>query len=53
VHERAPDAHVSRVEMLPVGGTLLLAARTCGRADAIPAEQLTELIERALVAEAR
>ena len=31
VHERAPHARVSVVEMAPVGGSLLLAARACGR----------------------
>jgi N-acetylglucosamine kinase-like BadF-type ATPase len=48
VHERAPEAEVSREEMEPVGGSLLLAARACGRADAISAHELAGLIDEAL-----
>lgn len=47
VHELAPGAGVRQVEMAPVGGSLLLAARACGHGEAIGAAELTELIERA------
>ncbi|MGO9762322.1 MAG: BadF/BadG/BcrA/BcrD ATPase family protein [Solirubrobacteraceae bacterium] len=48
IHERAPRARVGTVEMAPVGGSLLLAARACGNGDAIAAAELTPLIDRAL-----
>src|SRR5271165_7169584 len=35
IHACAPDARVGAVEMAPVGGSLLLAARACGNGDAI------------------
>ena len=41
VHEVAPRARVAVVEMAPVGGSLQLAARACGRAEAIDRERLT------------
>jgi glucosamine kinase len=47
VHELAPGASVRAVEMAPVGGSLLLAARMCGHGEAIGMGELTELIERA------
>ncbi|HLH13310.1 MAG TPA: BadF/BadG/BcrA/BcrD ATPase family protein [Solirubrobacteraceae bacterium] len=50
IHECAPRARVSAVEMAPVGGSLLLAARACGNGDAIDAQRLTPLIDRALSA---
>ncbi len=49
IHESAPHALVSVVGMAPVGGCLLLAARTCGCADAIGAEELSRLLDAAHV----
>ena len=43
-----PDARVSVVEMAPVGGSLLLAARACGRGDALDPPALARLIDGAL-----
>jgi glucosamine kinase len=48
VHEHAPRARVHKVEMPPAGGSLMLAARACGNADAIPAQDLSRLLEEAL-----
>ncbi len=48
IHERAPQARVSIVEMAPVTGSLLLAARACGRAGQVDATELSRLIEAAL-----
>jgi N-acetylglucosamine kinase-like BadF-type ATPase len=48
VHEHAPGAQVARVEMAPVGGSLLLAMRACGRGEELGAEELSRLIEEAL-----
>jgi glucosamine kinase len=48
ISERAPDAAVSRVEMAPVGGSLLLAALACARSDAPRPAELSRLIEQAL-----
>jgi len=48
VHETAPDAGVSVVEMAPVGGSLLLAARAAGRGDAVDPAELSRLIDSAL-----
>jgi len=48
VHEFAPQAHVFVVQMPPVAGTLLLAARAAGRADALETEELSRLIDTAL-----
>jgi N-acetylglucosamine kinase-like BadF-type ATPase len=53
VNERAPEAVVSREEMEPVGGSLLLAARACGRAEAISAHELGGLLDEALAAQVR
>jgi len=47
VHELAPGASVQAVEMAPVGGSLLLAARMCGHGEAIGTAELADLIERA------
>jgi glucosamine kinase len=49
VHEFMPDARVSVVEMAPVGGSLLLAARACGH-EALDLEQLSRLIDGGLAA---
>ncbi len=48
IHAAAPRARVSTVEMPPVGGSLLLAARLCGEHDAIAPTELAQLIEQAL-----
>jgi glucosamine kinase len=48
VHESAPEARVSVVDMAPVGGSLLLAARACGRGDALEPAELSRLIDEAL-----
>jgi glucosamine kinase len=48
VHERAPEARVSVVEMAPVGGSLLLAARACDRGDRLDRAELSRLIDDAL-----
>jgi N-acetylglucosamine kinase-like BadF-type ATPase len=48
IHERAPGALVGAVEMPPVGGSLLLAARACGRSDAVAPLELTRLLDEAL-----
>jgi glucosamine kinase len=50
IHEHSPQAHVASVAMAPVGGSLLLAARACGNAGALPAERLSALLEAALAA---
>jgi glucosamine kinase len=48
VHEHAPNASVAIVEMAPVGGSLLLAARACGGGEQISAADLSRLIDDAL-----
>ena len=48
VCELAPDAQVSVVEMAPVGGSLLLAMRACGREQALPATEIARLLDEAL-----
>jgi N-acetylglucosamine kinase-like BadF-type ATPase len=48
VRAQAPAADVRRVEMAPVGGSLLLAARACGRSDALTTDALTRLLDEAL-----
>jgi len=50
VYEVAPRGRVLVVDMPPVGGTLLLAARACGRGDAIAPMELSPLIDSALAA---
>ncbi len=47
IHACAPDARVGTVEMKPVGGSLLLAARACGQGEAIAAAELSALIDHA------
>ena len=50
IHAVAPAARVAAVEMAPVGGSLLLAARACA-AQSVPAPaELTRLIDAALQA---
>jgi len=46
VHEGAPRARVAVVEMAPVGGSLLLAARACGCR--LERRELSELLDAAL-----
>jgi glucosamine kinase len=48
IHRLAPHAHVSVVEMAPVGGALLLAARACRAEDALEQLELAALIDAAL-----
>lgn len=48
VHQAAPAARVSVVEMAPVGGSLLLAARACGCAEQLDPDSLTRLLDAAL-----
>ncbi len=47
IHALAPQAQVAVVEMAPVGGSLLLAARACGAAAALEQLDLAGLIEEA------
>ena len=44
----SPEAQVSVVDMAAVGGSLLLAARACGRADAFDPGELSQLIDATL-----
>jgi N-acetylglucosamine kinase-like BadF-type ATPase len=48
IHDAAPEAHVARVVLQPVGGSLLLAARACGRAETLEPKELARLIDEAL-----
>ncbi|MHB8243323.1 MAG: BadF/BadG/BcrA/BcrD ATPase family protein [Solirubrobacteraceae bacterium] len=48
IHEVAPGARVAKVEMAPVGGSLLLAAEACAAARKLSAQELGPLIDRAL-----
>jgi N-acetylglucosamine kinase-like BadF-type ATPase len=48
IHERSPEARIERVQLAPVGGSLLLAARACGRAESVRAADLVRLIDEAL-----
>jgi N-acetylglucosamine kinase-like BadF-type ATPase len=48
IHACAPHARVGTVDMAPVGGSLLLAARACGNGEAIAAGELSKLIDDAL-----
>ncbi len=50
VHALAPEARMTVVEMNPVGGSLLLAARACGAERALAGVDLTALIDGALAA---
>ena len=47
VHELAPQARVSVVEMAPVGGSLLLAMRACGCEGALSSVEIAQLIDKA------
>ncbi len=48
VRECAPDATVATVEMAPVGGSLLLAARACGHGEALDSAELSRLTQGAV-----
>jgi glucosamine kinase len=48
IREFAPKARVFPVEMAPVGGSLLLGLRACGREGALSGEDLGGLVEGAL-----
>ncbi len=48
IHEAAPHARVATVEMAPVGGSLLLAARACGAEGTLDRAQLARLVEQTL-----
>jgi glucosamine kinase len=50
VHQFAPGAQIAPVRMAPVGGSLLLALRACGCDGAISPDELTRLIDDALLA---
>jgi N-acetylglucosamine kinase-like BadF-type ATPase len=50
VHEVAPEAQISVARMEPVGGSLLLAARACGRPEAIDPAELAGLLDAAVAA---
>lgn len=50
IHEHAPAAQVAVVEMAPVGGSLLLAARACHAEHALAQLDLAGLIDTALAA---
>jgi glucosamine kinase len=50
VHELAPRARVSVVEMAPVGGSLLLALRACDCEGALAGAELGQLLDEALAA---
>jgi N-acetylglucosamine kinase-like BadF-type ATPase len=50
IHKVAPEAQIEVVEMAPVGGALLLAARACGAEDALAGVDLARLIDLALSA---
>jgi N-acetylglucosamine kinase-like BadF-type ATPase len=50
VAEVAPGAEISAVEMSPVGGSLMLAAKACGQEQRVRAEALWMLLDRALAA---
>ncbi len=48
IHVSAPQAKIDAVEMAPVGGSLLLAARACGAGARLDGAELAERLERAL-----
>jgi glucosamine kinase len=48
IHSCAPQAEVATVQMTPVGGSLLLAARACGCESRIPVPELARLIDAAI-----
>jgi glucosamine kinase len=48
IQRSAPSALVSVVEMAPVGGSLMLAARACGRGEELDKAELQRMIDRGL-----
>ena len=48
--QASPGAQISAVEMPPVGGSLMLAAKACGQERRVRAEALWPLLDRALAA---
>jgi glucosamine kinase len=48
IERSAPHARVSVVEMAPVGGSLLLAARACGHGEEIDQVELSRMIDAGL-----
>jgi N-acetylglucosamine kinase-like BadF-type ATPase len=48
VQALAPEARVACVEMAPAGGSLLLAARACGRAQTLETARLSRVLDEAL-----
>ncbi len=48
IHALAPEARVFPVQIPPVGGSLLLGMRACGREGAVEVEELGRLIEGGL-----
>jgi N-acetylglucosamine kinase-like BadF-type ATPase len=48
IRRSAPRAQVSVVEMAPAGGSLLLAARACGRGEALDPQELAGMIDEGL-----
>jgi glucosamine kinase len=48
IHQAAPQAQVATVEMAPVGGSLLLAARACGAEGTLDPKRLAKLIDETL-----
>jgi N-acetylglucosamine kinase-like BadF-type ATPase len=48
IHACAPRARVAKVEMAPVGGSLILAARACGAGERVSAKELDGPIAAAL-----
>jgi glucosamine kinase len=48
IHACAPRARVNKVDMAPVGGSLILAARACGAGERARAQELERLIDAAL-----
>jgi glucosamine kinase len=51
IHRVAPRARVAVVEMAPVGGCLLLAARACGRGRLVDPTELKRLLDAVLARE--
>jgi glucosamine kinase len=51
VHGIAPRAHVAVVEMVPAGGCVLLAARTCGHEQSVDPAELRPLLDAVLARE--
>jgi glucosamine kinase len=51
VHALAPQARVAVVEMAPVGGCVLLAARACGREQSLDPAELKPLLDAVLARE--